>query len=249
MSYHVFFSFSTGFTKSLKCPKGTYAQIKKHVKDIEESLGLKPEQYLNNPVHWNMFEFRKRIHDIPDELLCTEVSSHNRYIRRLYEEFAFWFKHPFTVGKGHQDTGINQGYPVGTKAERITPAMIREVWHGFELLEVPATKWTRDYYREQMDALYEVMRGRPTNGISFDVKALTEKQAASVINLFSEFLDAHDLRLDVPNGHDCLKSSYDGGYRWCEICGPVDENDIGERCANCPKKKCPIKEEYANEEE
>lgn len=70
-----------------------------------------------------------------------------------------------------------------------------------------------------------------------------------MINLFAEFLDKHDLRLDCPNGHDTLKSSYDGGYTWCEKCGPVDENDLNFQAAHCPKRGCPIKADFGHTNE
>ena len=93
---------------------------------------------------------------------------------------------------------------------------------------------------EKMNHLYEVMRGRPDDGVSFDETPLTERQAAQVINIFSTYLDEHDMRLDVPRGHDYLASSYDGGYDWCEKCGcAVHPDDIG----SCEKKKCPLREE------
>jgi hypothetical protein len=90
-----------------------------------------------------------------------------------------------------------------------------------------------------MEHLYEVMRGRESNGVTFDVKPLTEKQAAQVINLFSEFLDPDDLRLNVPDGRDYLASSADGGYEWCDKCfKPIAEDDT-----SCRRRKCPLREE------
>jgi hypothetical protein len=112
---------------------------------------------------------------------------------------------------------------------------------------VPTERWTAEYYKERMDCLYAVMRGRETEGVSLDVKALTVKQAAAVARLFAEFLDPGDNRLDVPHGHDYLASSYDGGYYWCagEDAKPsgcyraVHPDDIGD----CRRRKCPLKEE------
>lgn len=94
------------------------------------------------------------------------------------------------------------------------------------------------------NSLYEVMRGRKSEGVTFDEKALTPKQTAKVIILFSEFLDHHDIRLDVPNGRDQLASSTDGGYDWCEKCGAMDPDDV----PDCRKRGCPLRKELALEE-
>ena len=90
-----------------------------------------------------------------------------------------------------------------------------------------------------MEHLYEVMRGRKSEGVTFGEKALTTKQAAAVINIFSPYLDHDDRRLDVPNGYDYLASSYDGGYDWCEKCGAMRPEDADA----CRKRKCPIRAE------
>ena len=91
-----------------------------------------------------------------------------------------------------------------------------------------------------MEVLYDVMRGNENEGITFGEKKLTPKQASAVVRLFSEFLDKHDRRLDVPNGHDYLASSYDGGYWWCEKCGAITYDDA----ESCGKRKCPYEIEF-----
>lgn len=81
---------------------------------------------------------------------------------------------------------------------------------------------------------------RGCDGMSFDEKSLTPKQAAAVIRLFEQYLDPGDLRLDVPKGEDHLASSHDGGYIYCDKCGPV----TWEHMEACRKKKCPAREDY-----
>lgn len=88
-----------------------------------------------------------------------------------------------------------------------------------------------------MGSLYEVMRGRPSEGITFDVKALTPAQAGAVIRLFEQFLDTHDVRLEVPHGYDHLASSLDGGYQWCNKCFRPMAPEDG---AGCRRRKCPL---------
>jgi hypothetical protein len=162
----------------------------------------------------------------------------------FYEELNHWSTHPFKVGEGLQAKNlIDAAYPIGWKSEKLTPEDAAEFWHGLETLEVPRTQWTREYYTARMESLYEVMRGRESDGVSFDEKPLSPRQAAQVINIFSPFLDDHDCRLDVPKDRDYLASSYDGGYDWCEKCGAVTPED-GDRCC---KRKCPIRAERGAE--
>lgn len=227
MSYHVFFSFSTGLAKPVSVPKGSKGAIAAHVLDVESKLGLKRVKFKKNPVHWDSFkmDFSK----VDDQLLCETVEQHNGWVRMWYENLAAWAKKPFTKGS----------FPPPA-SETITPEEAQEFWHGFQMLSVPPSQWTREYYVSRMEHLYEAMRGRPSEGVVFDARALKPEQAAAVIGLFEEYLDSHDMRLDVPKGRDYLASSYDGGYEWCEKCGAVTPDD-GE---NCSKRKCPIRAEH-----
>lgn len=223
MSYHVFFSFSQGLSKPMMVPKGTKAEFNEHVKYVEETLKIERTKYLNNPAHWN--GFKRDYSHLSDEELCKIASDHNDWVRRVYRKFGEWSKTPPKDG------------------EEMTPDEAQEFWPGLEMITVAPDRWTAEYYIERMECLYEVMRGRESEGISFDTKPLTPKQAAAVIGLFSEFLDPDDRRLDVPNGHDHLASSYDGGYHWCEKCGPMTFEDGS--C--CKKKKCPLRAEWDSE--
>lgn len=238
MSYHVFFGFSTGLATTIRVPKGFKASCLAHVLDVEKKLELERTQYRDNPVHWN--GFRQRFERLDDKVVCKTVSGHNRWVRRVYENIAYWAEHPFTIGKGHQDEGPNRSYPAGHGSESLRPADAAKFFHGFQMLTVAIAQWTRHYYVERMEHIYEVMRGRENEGVTFDETPLTERQAAAVINLFSTYLDTHDMRLDVPRDCDHLASSYDGGYDWCDECGcAVSTDDQG-----CGKTKCPVRPEY-----
>jgi hypothetical protein len=223
MSYHVFFSFSSGLAKTMRAPKGTRAAIWQHVEEVEKALNLKREKYKDNPVRWSSWE--RDWSKIGNEKLCEIIADHNDWVQEMYAKFAEWCAKSVSGG------------------ESITPKQSTEFWFGFERFKVPPSRWSEGYYRAQMERCYEVMRGRPTDGVGFDAKPLTEKQAAAVICLFSEYLDAHDLRLDVPNGYDYLASSYDGGYDWCEKCGPCHPDDW----SSCRKRKCPLIAEYGED--
>lgn len=241
MSYHVFFDFSTGLSKRVRVPKGYKETLLKHVNEVEQTLKIKTEQYEKNPPYWDVR--RNEWKGISDKVLCETVSAHNTFVRRVYKEMGFWFKHPFLKGKGHADESVNRAWTTGWKSEWITPQEAQGFWRGLTTLTVPIWRWTPEYYIERMEHLYEVMRGRDNEGVSFDQKPLTVKQAAQVVNLFSEFLDNDDRRLDVPNGHDYLASSYDGGYVWCEKCGPAHPDDA----YSCSRRKCPVMAEQPND--
>lgn len=229
MSYHVFFSMSTGLSKPITVPKGTLDRILERVHLTEEALGFETEQFKNNPKYWR--NTRETKPGVSDETFCEVAEQHNRFVRELYIEF---------------EKCSEKLTPDG---EVITPEQSVEFWYGLTTINVPAHRWTGDYYRARMEALYFAMRGAGDNqrllteGVVFDSKALTVRQAADVIGLFSEFLDPDDLRLDVPLGMDSLESLSDGGYYWCEKCGAVTE----QHAASCRKRKCPIKAEWGDQ--
>lgn len=223
MSYHVFFSFSTGLTKPIIAPKGTLARILAHVESVERTLKLEREQYNDNPVHWNTRGFPSA--DIDDKLLCRTVDDHNDWVRTLYDRVAAWAETPAEDG------------------ETITPEDAKGFWHGLQTLTVPTSRWSGDYYRARMETFYEVMRGRPTEGITFPAAKLTPKQAGAVVWLF-EFLDPSEMRLEVPKGYDHLASFDNGEYEWCERCGAVMLSDA----ENCRKRGCPVQEGWCDED-
>ncbi|MBB3297832.1 MULTISPECIES: hypothetical protein [unclassified Rhizobium] len=224
MSYHVFFNFSQGLSRSVMAPKGTKASVIAHVEDIERRLKLEREQYRDNQVHWKSHGWPSS--DLKDDDLCKGVEDHNRWVHWFYDRLEEWAKDPVTNG------------------EEITPDDAKAFWHGLKTLTVHPSRWNGDYYRARMEELYEVMRGRPTAGISFDAAKLSPKQAGAVIHLFEGFLDPQDLRLEVPRGCDHLASSYWGEYDWCERCGAV----LPEYSENCRKRGCPVQENWCEED-
>ncbi len=214
MSYKPYFTFSAGLKNSIKVPVGIKEQIRSHIQWIESTLGIEREKYLDNPEHWKFNNYS----NIKDKVLCESAEKHNEWVRRVYDNLELWSKQQLDV------------------FEEITNEDFQEFLPALQFIKVKPERWTGEYYTRRMEDLYEVMRGRETDGVSFDAKALTTKQAAQVIILFSEFLDTEDRQLDVPKGCDYLASSYDGGYRWCEKCGAVTE----EHYNNCNKRGCPL---------
>lgn len=218
MSYSVFFDFSSGLNKSILVASDTLKKVLAQVQHIESALGYETTQYRDNPKRWKNTKAKD---GVSDKVLCETAEQHNGFVRWLYHAFNEWNENP------------------PKKAETITPKDAEKFWHGLQIINVPPERWTGDYYRARMESLYEVMRGLEGEGVTFDEKALTPRQAAQVINLFSEYLDKEDLRLDVPLGHDYLASSSDGGYEWCEKCGAITYEDA----VDCRKRKCPLRAE------
>lgn len=226
MSYHPFFSMSTGFKKAIVVPAGTVKRCQDHVAGVESLLGIKSERYRRNPRHW----IRPiPIEGVSDEVLCKTAMEHNAWVRHFFTKTQEWSK-----AKPTGDT------------EKMTPRDAQTFWHGLEDIKVPTERWTDEYYRDRMNHLYEVMRGNESEGVTFDEKPLTPRQAAQVINMFS-FLDPGDARLDVPRGCDYLASSEDGGYDWCERsgCGAMHPDDW----PHCLKRGCPIRAEFDRDDE
>lgn len=229
MGYRAYFMFASGLSETIRVEMGTFQRMMEHVDEIESELGLERESHDNNLSHWTSKS--KRFEGIPDEKVCLMVSKHNRYVRWFYDMLDARSKSPTNL----------------TAFENLTPKKAQQFWHALELLSVEPFRWTKDFYREEMDRLYEAMRGRETDGVSFNAKKpLTIEQADAVICLFSEYLDKYDIRLAVPRGHDSLASSYDGEYYWSSTCGAVAEDDIEGHARTCIKKDCDVRNDFAD---
>lgn len=221
MSYKVYFGFATALDKTLKVQKGTIQKMSEHIESVENVLQIKREKYLDNPEHWAFTDYK----DIDDNVLCQTAQNHNGEVRFFYDTLVSWTENP------------------PDEFEELTNEEFQKLLPGLQFITVKPERWTGEYYTKRMNVLYDVMRGHEVEGITFGERKLTIKQAGAVIRLFSEFLDTDDRRLDVPNGHDYLASSYDGGYDWCEKCGAMTYEDA----KRCNKRKCPLQKEY-NEE-
>ena len=216
MNFKVYFSMSTGLSESITVEKGTLARIRGRVSETEEILGLAVQQYKDNPPHWEGTQPRN---EVSDEVYCQVAEAHNGFMRWLH---------------CHLEKHADSPFPGG---EVITPEQLARYWHGLREIDVPVQRWSRDYYVCRMEEAYESLRGRG-EAFTADSDPLTERQAADVICLFSQWLDAHDCRPDVPVGCDHLACSDDGGYCWCERCGPVTEMHV----SICTETECPARE-------
>lgn len=247
MSYRVFFSFSSGLRSELPVPQGTLRAIQDHVAWVEDELKIKREEY-EGETRWRCLS-RPFGDDVSDETLCKVAVAHNSWVRWLYEKFTEWSeakrqkKAPEGVWEKQRWVDepwslVTFGHKEFPPPERLTPEQAKTFWRALNEISVPPSRWTRELYVDRMEHLYEVMRGREHEGVTFNAReSLSPKQAAAVVMLFAEYLDDNDMRLDVPNGHDYLASSYDGGYDWCEKCGPVHPDEGGQ----CRRKACPLR--------
>lgn len=224
MSQRVFFALSTSVLHPITVPKGTITKIKERIDFVEKTLGLETEQYKDNPPHWKNTNPKD---DVSDDLFCQVAEDHNYFVRRLYDTIARCSEKPAEDG------------------EILTPEESATFWHGLRIIDVPINRWTRDYFVARMEAYYESMRGREAEGIIFDAEPLTPEQADAVMNIFSFILDAHDVRLSVPKGHDYLASFDDGGYEWCTQCGAVTFGHVD----RCREEGCPARADLELEDE
>jgi len=215
MKFHTYFAFTNGLTESVHVPKGTLQELSNNFKALENALGCTiPESTWEKNVNPPVFV----------EMLCSFVDRHNKAVIRFY---------------GLLEAKLEQSF--GT--EVITPEIAATFWKQLKIIELSPKFWSGDYYRDRMEHLYDVLRGRESEGVTWSKGAkLTPTQAANVINLIASYLEPNhsDLRLDVPKGHDYLASSYDGGYEWCDRCNAaIADSDIGD----CKKRRCPLVED------
>lgn len=201
-SYNVLFALSVGLKSTMKVPVGTCNNIREHVETITEECGLEVEQYMNNPPHWRRSEPAE---SVDDEKAGDLVRLHNNWVKWLHRQMIEWSKNP------------------PEEYEKMTSEFAATIWHGLSKLDLPEQRWSAEYYREEMQCLFDVMRGENDDEINWETDTLTSRQAVDVINLFSVYLDHHDIRLELPEGGDQLYSSDE--YEWCpkHMAIPIDD--------------------------
>lgn len=273
MSYHVFFSFSTSFSKDQRVAKGTLKRIWGRIDYTEKVLGLQrtptytPEGEAQRPGwHWQScgqamlatagpevdrtqpdWHLADRERDSRIDKMANAVRLHNEEVRTLYKDFVDWQKRKWKKGA----------------SEIITVAQSVEFWGGLVMLDLPRDLWNREHYTDHMEHLHALLTTGSSRGVELDCKPFNAKQAGALIGLFEEEIDqwGFDARFEIPldahlKPYDCIKSSYDGGYDWCSKCGPINSDDFHARCRVCPHAKrghCELKNahpaEFEDEEE
>lgn len=267
MSYSTFFSFSTGFSRTLRVKKGTHQRILDRIDYTEKTLGLQrtptytPEGEKQNPGwHWTnpKSDMRKTAGEKTDmslpewylanrerekriETMATAVRLHNQDIIRLYNDI-----------EECQDKKWKRG-----ESERITAAQSIEFWGGLQILDLPRELWTRDHFTDHMEHLYELLTTGNSRGVYLDYKPFNRKQASALLKLFEDEIDqwGFDMRFEIPldenlKPYDRIAASYDGGYDWCSHCGPIHTDDFYRRCRICPRAKkgqCDLKNSHPAE--
>jgi hypothetical protein len=88
---------------------------------------------------------------------------------------------------------------------------------------LPLNRWSGEYYKEEMQRLFDVMRGEKCIGIEWGGEPLTIRQAAEVVQLFEVYLDTHDRSLELLEGETELRDTDE--YYWCDKRGaiPIEE--------------------------
>ena len=248
MSVETRFMFTQGLSKPVQVQAGTLAMIESHKAMLVEifDLGDDPSEW-----HWAVRE-KLRTRSVP--------ASHglDRVPAREDDAGLLTDKHVREIASAHQrfvDTIWarmlpEKPEPLRGDQETISVDRAAEFWPVLTLsIKVPYWRWTAEHYHDRMEHAYEVMRGRSSEGEHFDQEPLRVRQANAVIRVFSRWMDEHDVRLEVPNGHDELKRSDDGGYSWCENCGAIDEWEVRSEAARCERAKdCPLRRLFADDE-
>jgi hypothetical protein len=248
MSIETRFMFTQGLLKPIQVQAGTLALIEAHKAMLVEVFGLG-----DDTSQW-CWEIRSK-------LRTRSVPASHRMDRvpvREDDAGLLTDKHVREISCAHRhlvDTvwariAPEQAGSLGEEPETITVEQAAEFWPVLSLsIEVPFWRWTAEHYHDRMEHAYEVMRGRSSEGEHFDEDPLTIRQANAVIRVFSRWMDEHDVRLEVPNGHDMLKRSDTGGYNWCEHCGAIDEYEVRSEASGCKRgKACPLRAVFSDDE-
>lgn len=213
MSYQTFFNFSDSLLQDLVVPTGTVKRVRDHICKTAEALQIKP------------FDEQAWVWDnntaVNDEVLCAAVEEHNRFVMHFHDQLSAWAEKPMSEG------------------ETFTVSESKRLFKFLNTMRVPLERWSEEYFIEQMRVIYEVMRGRSENGITFDAKPLSPEQCDAVLTLFSEFMDKHDVRVAVLKGKDMIGSRYYGEWDWCEKCAA----SIAVEDRGCAKRGCPVRKE------
>ena len=216
--YRTYFNFSSGLNQALTVRAGYYAELLEHVEKVETALHIEREQYLDNPAHWKRTEYE----NVSDDVLCDWEVWHNFWVRGVYEYFG----------------EVSQNEPAGD-TEIITPEMAQEFWPALRMIYVPLGRWTAGHYVRKIDELFAVMTTGEHRGVSFDAPVLTPKQTHRVVRLFSNWMDKHGVRMELPRGRDYLVPSDE--CQWCVVHGDAVLYEDG--CEFCDGCEAGIKEE------
>lgn len=217
MPVRTLFSMVDSFAQDMVVLKGTVERVIQHRDLVENTLGLKRSERGSG---WDRLIPTK---DIGDEAFCDTVSGWNAFVIELFNDLERWTNDP-----PKEDTEV------------FTVQQSKDLFPFLVIIDVPVERWTKSYFRSQMEMLYAVLRGDDRHELVLGEKAMTASQAGAVINLVSHMIDDHGLELAVLRAEDSLVSvsGEDDGIEWCERCGAVRIEDG----ARCKKKVCPVRD-------
>lgn len=267
MSDHVYFEFSTGFSKPVQVPKGTLNLIWNSIQHTEHVLGLRrkptytPEGEPQRP-GWSWDSPERAMLDMAGTYADTStpqwwlhnrqrdqkiremgetVIGHNEFVRDLYHDLTRWHDREWNPGE----------------SETITVEQSRDFWGGLRILEFPRELWDREFYTYHMEHLHALLTTGESKGVVLDCEPFDATAAEALIHLFDAELDqwGFDARFAIPldadlRPYDFIRSSYDGGYERCARCGPINDSDVLQRCHKCPRAttgECDLKNEHPEE--
>lgn len=199
-----YFQLASGIKEPISVPVGTCAALESHIESVTKTLELEVVQYKDNPPRWGRYSPPQHI---PNHIAARTVFEHNRFVREFYDDLAKWSQSP-----------------PDEACESFTPEFAASIWYGLSMLSIDYDRWIEEVYVEEMEMLFDVMRGQERGGIKFGEDPLTDKQAAAVISLFSAYFDRDDVRLTLPNDCDFLVTSDD--YYWCPSHGAWHWQDV-----------------------
>lgn len=221
-----------GFGKeTIKLKKSTWEWIKREYKDTMKEYGKIPEYH-----EWlSHFPDVSNPHSLiapSNETMCWFMRHHNRLAKEIWNHLE-------------NDCKSNE------ELIDVTPEMAREVGYyedkyGNQRMElftevtVPHSRWTPQYYVEEMNLKFDELQE----------KGLTKEQAFECILTFEEYLDKHDVRIELPKGDDTLYAGDDCVF--CEKEGEYrhqNDSDLQYDCWHCKEKECQNYEEFDEEEE
>lgn len=209
---HIFFAFSEGLKQDIYVSKKTIEYVMHKVGLQMDTLDISdiaeiPDMSSLERFAEKHFEQGHR----GDEAICEFASEQCKLVEMAYDMVQKATPEPTT-----ENTAL------------LTQGDFKAILPMLKQVDVPIERWSKDYHRERMDEVYEILRGRPTDKVSWEIPPLTEEQAAGVVWLIDVVLgvDRHQNDLAVCKGQDHISDTNE--YHWCEKCGAVDYDDTHE---------------------
>jgi len=244
MSVETRLMFTDGLLKPIQVKAGALAKIASHREMLTKLFDLG-----DDPRDWSLTIERKlNTRGVPSSRL-SRVPARDDDVGMLTDDHAHEIAEAHRTFLDAMWEQFRSDRKLEGEIETITVEQAAEFWPLLTLsIEVPFWRWSAEHYHEQMIHAYEVMRGRDSHGEHFDAEPLSIAQAKAVVLVFSRWMDEHDIRLDVPNGHDDLARSDTGEYDWCEHCGAIGGDEVEHTARTCARaSECPLRRLFSDD--